>query len=351
MVERRRWTCPKCGRRWDIPIGHDPKECPKCEQTAPGPAAVDSGERDFQSFFSRLVGEASTGKNGTRRHADRTVREIERPTSEEAFFVPLPTQSPVTDAVSMPTPVVGRKRKQRSGFPFAIVTACVAFFLLLGGLIAYQRATIRRAGTGATDDDEANRNSGLLARAVSAVLPDPDLTAVRAWLRDNLDDPKWEEVRWWPARDMTELKELEIKELRAAIAETVKNLERSKVRSYSRADGGWTKERLVAIYSQQIRSGNEILSGKLQQRPLRLCRLKYRTKNPLGTNTLCDCLFEINGDRATKASEYAVYSCGGFFPDIGEAAASSPRSALKDLDGLMDSVKEISGLPPEKHGE
>jgi hypothetical protein len=29
---------------------------------------------------------------------------------------------------------------------------------------------------------------------------DPDLQAVRSYLRENLDDPYFEEVRWWPAR-------------------------------------------------------------------------------------------------------------------------------------------------------
>jgi len=352
MVERRRWTCPRCSRRWDIPAGADPKECPKCAQTAPEPAAVDPGERDFQSFFSRLVGEASTGKNGTHRHSDRPVREIERPPSEEPFFVPLPTESPVTHAVPMPTPV-GRKRKQRGRFPFAIATACVACFLLLAALLAYQKATVHRAGVNAVHDDEANENPGLLARAVSAVLPseDTDLAAVRTWLKENLNVPEWEELRWWPARDMIELKELELKEVREAIAQAVQNLERSKVRSYSRADGGNTKERLVAIYSQQIERGNATLRLKSQQRPLRLCRLKYRTKNAIGATVLCDCLFEIERERATKASEYAVYACGGYFPDVGEVPASSPRSALKELDGLMESVKEVSGLPHDKHGD
>lgn len=32
---------------------------------------------------------------------------------------------------------------------------------------------------------------------------DADLQAVRAWLRENLDSPDWEEVRWWPTRPMT----------------------------------------------------------------------------------------------------------------------------------------------------
>jgi hypothetical protein len=29
---------------------------------------------------------------------------------------------------------------------------------------------------------------------------DPDRLAVRAYLRNNLGEPKWEEVEWWPAR-------------------------------------------------------------------------------------------------------------------------------------------------------
>lgn len=35
---------------------------------------------------------------------------------------------------------------------------------------------------------------------------DPDLELVRAWLKENLDDPHWEEVRWWHAREVRKSK-------------------------------------------------------------------------------------------------------------------------------------------------
>lgn len=31
---------------------------------------------------------------------------------------------------------------------------------------------------------------------------DADLSAVREWLRENTDSGEWEEVRWWPARQV-----------------------------------------------------------------------------------------------------------------------------------------------------
>lgn len=270
MVERRRWQCPKCGRRWDIPIGHDPKECPKCEQTAPGPAAVDSGERDFQSFFSRMAAETTTGTNRIHRPTSQTGREIEKPTSEQPFFVPLPTESPVPHAASMLSPVIGRRRKQRGRFPFAIASACVAFFLLLVGLIAYQKSTFHRAGANADQGDEANENSGLLARAVSAVLPseDPDLVAVRAWLTENLNVPEWQELRWWPKRDM------------------------AKWYRDSSPDFDWSKAPPA--------------------KPIFLCRLKYRTKNEHGATVLLDHTFQIKDG---KASKFNMDFGGSLFPD------------------------------------
>ena len=39
-------------------------------------------------------------------------------------------------------------------------------------------------------------------------LTDPDLAAVRLYLRDNLDSGQWEEIRWWPKRAVPKLPEI-----------------------------------------------------------------------------------------------------------------------------------------------
>ena len=42
MVERRRWPCPRCGRCWEIPVGHQPR-CPECAAAS-----------EFENLLSRF---------------------------------------------------------------------------------------------------------------------------------------------------------------------------------------------------------------------------------------------------------------------------------------------------------
>jgi hypothetical protein len=146
MVERRRWQCPQCGRKWEIPIGHDPTGCPRCEHGTSESSAAEAGERDFQAFFSRFAVETSR-RTSLSKPVDGAAREEKAQSlaGAEPFFIPLSTESSDTHAAPMRNPLAGRRRKQRGGFPIAVAVACVASCLLLGGLIAYQKSTTKSA--------------------------------------------------------------------------------------------------------------------------------------------------------------------------------------------------------------
>lgn len=67
MVIRRRWQCPKCGRRWDIPEGYDPAECPKCQDGGLSSSEEGSGENDFETFVSKFSGDSLRGSKASRK--------------------------------------------------------------------------------------------------------------------------------------------------------------------------------------------------------------------------------------------------------------------------------------------
>jgi len=215
MVERWRWTCPECGRRYDIPLGHDPKKCPKCApeipQTARGEPADDP----------------------------------QRPAREPTFM----TRPPEQGAEPEPPRSYSAKRGKRRSFGIIVALSALVCFLVLGFFLAFENARDRSRGNG---------DPTSVAAAIAAVIPheDPDRAAVRAWLKENLNVPDWEEVRWWPARDI-------------------------------------------------VNYEDDLNMNPRASKPFRLCRLKYRAKNAVGATEIYDQFFEI---RQGKADPWIPYS-------------------------------------------
>jgi hypothetical protein len=153
MVERRRWQCPKCGSRWDIPAGRDPKRCPKCKEGQRLERTDDPGERDFEAFAAKLSAESSAhgsfpkSTNGTAREAGPLG-----PVSSEPFFVPLRAEAPAR-YTPLASPIAARKRRRSSGLPVSV--AVVACILMLFGLVTLQRINSRHDGASA---EEAREN-------------------------------------------------------------------------------------------------------------------------------------------------------------------------------------------------
>ncbi len=119
-------------------------------------------------------------------------------------------------------------------------------------------------------------------------LVDPDKLLVEKYLHENLNDSRWTEVRWWPARLMVEFRQQDI----------------------NRA-----KEEL-AINPQ---FGEELME-RAQKPALRVCRIKYRSREFAGTLILHDNLFVIENARAVKATMnppygHVEYAGRQFFPE------------------------------------
>jgi hypothetical protein len=271
MVTRRRWQCPKCGSRWDIPTGtDDPKECPKCEQRGESEPGGDYGQRDFEGFATRLSAESPRRGNSKPKPTGTTSRERPAVTAavDEPFFVSLPPDSPSAIVSPIGNSVVGRMRKQRSGLPLAIAATCAAGCLLLIGFVVVEGT--KGHNTAAKAVQANGPSAGPLARAIEAVLPseDPDLVAVRVWLKENLNVPEWEEVRWWPRRDETK----------------------------------WYRDS----------SPNIDWSKAPPAEPVFICRLKYRTKNEQGATVILDHTFQIKDGKAFR--HFPDFQ-GGPFPD------------------------------------
>lgn len=90
---------------------------------------------------------------------------------------------------------------------------------------------------------------------------DRDLAAVRVYLKENLNDPTWEEVRWWPGRNAE-------KALGTPFGDALAELAKEETWRESDAE---TKKRL-----ENAKKPCPELIG------VKVCRLKYRSKTPFG---------------------------------------------------------------------
>ena len=155
-----------------------------------------------------------------------------------------PAPAPVVTPLLATPPTFPVSRQQRKPFVRRAVLSAVA--ILLAALLFYGGSHL------------LSKTSAVNNPVLAKILPDPDKAAVEEWLRMNLDDPNWTEVRWWPAKE---------------------------------------------IIKQQV--------GKI---PARVCRLRFRSKNPLGAMMLWDEIFIIQQDGKVKKYSYPeVYL--GEFPD------------------------------------
>ena len=141
---------------------------------------------------------------------------------------------------------------------------------------------------------------------------DPELELVRAYLRENLDDPTWEEVRWWPARDLTERKRESIAELRDSLADAEKRLAKAQAEAakplptipdypgpanvVDREAVPRARQRALEQARSDVDRYRESLKQAESAKPLRVCRLKYRSGG-----ILRDDVFFVEGGRVKPA--------------------------------------------------
>lgn len=137
----------------------------------------------------------------------------------------------------------------------------------------------------------------VLPVALDPILPptlrsDPDKAKVAKWLKENLDDPHFEEVQWWPVRDLgpycDEHRKLAEKDMDNFLLE-IKNL---KLRNDADAAG-----RLLNLkFDVEMWQGFLDRNARLSKR--RICGMKFRTANKLGAKVIEERLFDVTGEVA-----------------------------------------------------
>lgn len=131
----------------------------------------------------------------------------------------------------------------------------------------------------------------------TASAPDSkELRAVKAYLKENLDDPTVEVVRWWPAKTMKKEYDASLKELKDWLAKSEANKDRDAVKDYK---GAINK---LEAYGPTV-----------------VARLKYRTKEGGGL-VLRDEAFVIKNGKAERAEDSSQHvrwqnRIDEFFPD------------------------------------
>ena len=110
---------------------------------------------------------------------------------------------------------------------------------------------------------------------------DPNKLLVRQWLKENLENGSWEEVKWYPARTVTGLRDLNLLHIVEAMEADKASFER-----------GVLKEDKSAEYQ-------ELFKRVRETEPRTFCAMKFRTATLNGqAKTLRNQIFEISNGKA-----------------------------------------------------
>jgi hypothetical protein len=217
---RRRWVCPKCGTRYDIPAtAVDPVSCPRCQDQAAFPVVPPQVLRRPSSF--------------------------------------------------------GRSRSAAG----VVLVACGV--LVVSGLWWL-----------ATSSDEPGVLRHVAQNAVQAVAKpigiEQDKAAIRQWLRENLDDPEFEEVKWSGPVSSDEIRVRAVAEMTDSMAAYERQLQQN-------PQWKGELEPFINGYRRAIES-----AGKAD--PFRAYDLRFREKNRVGAKVLSEMVFVFRAERLTALS-------------------------------------------------
>lgn len=133
-----------------------------------------------------------------------------------------------------------------------------------------------------------------LANPMAAIAPeDPNLTIIRRWLRENLDNPEFEVVRFWGP----------VKCQKSFDSWIETRTEREKLR-----ETAVERQDLDTIINSMMQlPGDDSGSVKARGVPL-LLRVKYRTENGFGALVLHDQVFWIRNNQVFQVSDLDNWS-------------------------------------------
>jgi hypothetical protein len=124
-------------------------------------------------------------------------------------------------------------------------------------------------------------------KPIPVVSSDPDRALVEAWLRENLNDPHWESVKWWPAVEQGPIYDDLV----------------AKQREWRKAHPGPLEQIESTDLPDDEDLANFVLTDESSQPrppfPEKVIRFKFRTKTS-GDLTIHDSVFVIQGKVVRK---------------------------------------------------
>lgn len=189
----------------------------------------------------------------------------------------------------------------------------------------------------------------LIAPIAAVILGDPDKKLAESWLKENLNEGEWEEVRWWPAVEMAPY----VKEARKPLADELAGIPaqltelrrqktllpdlgplKDRIAVLKKSPSLNTGGRIVLSPDQKERQGLErklreeldkhgelnyqIQEAERRQDKLttaikrhdersphrRMARMKFRTKGPFGAKMLYDKLFAFEKSQVVECVDF-----------------------------------------------
>ena len=134
---------------------------------------------------------------------------------------------------------------------------------------------------------------GVKLAAVNPLAKDPDKVKVNIWLKENLDDSGFEEVKWYPAVEFEFFWKGKIIEREEQLAQIKKNGPK-KVKGFDPAETLERDNNSKEDYIREISRHEKEIAAMKTQPPLRVCMMRFRTKNKSGANEIHRRMWDVS---------------------------------------------------------
>lgn len=222
------------------------------------------------------------------------------------YKIPCPQCS--TDIVSQPESISQALKKRRSAGRWK----WLAGIAVLGGVAVLIIVCAFLSGTFKVPES--------IAKRIAVIDNDPDRNAVRKWLSENLDSPRYEEVKWWPVI---------VKDGPHDIAKFKRRL-----KEYADKKQIFLKRMSEQSLKENVDFDSGLLDHALKTGPKRLIRVKFRSKTPFGGMKIQDKVFLLKNDTAVLAAEHYQYQKNYLFEEI-----PSVENQGMSLTDILDAMK------------